>query len=168
MLDRVATQNPQLVDKFGGHAMAAGLSMEEGNLPQFIETINLVITESVDPLVFEEKLFSDGALHRDEFTMQGADQIRFAAPWGQHFPAPVFDNQFEIIQKRTLKDAHIKCVLRLLVNGEATATTVDAIAFNVDLAAWPAQGSIVHLLYRLDINEFRGISSVQLMVDRLL
>lgn len=168
MLDRVATENPQLIDKFGGHAMAAGLSMEEEKLPQFIDAISLVIKESVDPFIFEEKLFSDGRLKRDEFNLQTADQLRFAAPWGQHFPAPVFDNQFEIIQKRILKNAHVKLILRLLIANQATATTVDAIAFNVDLDAWPEQGTVVHLLYRLDVNEFRGVSSVQLMVDRLL
>ncbi|MCK5918760.1 MAG: single-stranded-DNA-specific exonuclease RecJ [Cocleimonas sp.] len=168
ILDVVATQNTNLVDKFGGHAMAAGLSMAEENLPQFIDAINHVIKEQVDASVFEEKLFSDGALQRDEFNLNSADQIRFAAPWGQLFPAPVFDNQFQIIQKRILKNAHIKLTLRLIENESPTATTVDAIAFNVNLEEWPEQGALVHLLYKLDVNEFRGVSSPQLMIDRLL
>ncbi len=168
ILDIVATQNPKLVDKFGGHAMAAGLSMAEQNLPQFIEAINCVIKEQVDATVFEEKLFSDGALQRDEFNLNSADEIRFAAPWGQHFPAPVFDNQFQIIQRRILKNAHIKLTLRLIENDNPTATTVEAIAFNVNLEEWPEQGALVHLLYKLEVNEFRGVSSPQLMIDRLL
>jgi single-stranded-DNA-specific exonuclease len=168
VLDAVATQNPQLVDKFGGHAMAAGLSMMEESLPQFIDAITTVIKTQVDDAVFQEKLWSDGGLKQGEFTLNNADQIRFAAPWGQHFPAPIFDNQFEIVQKRILKNAHIKLTLRLIENKKSTSTTVDAIAFNVDLEEWPKEGGVVHLLYRLDVNEFRGVSSVQLMVDRLM
>ncbi|RTZ65926.1 MAG: hypothetical protein DSZ29_03655 [Aquificaceae bacterium] len=168
ILDVVATQNPKLIDKFGGHAMAAGLSMAESKLPEFIAAITTAITEQCDASIFQEKLLSDGALQRDELNLNSADQIRFAAPWGQHFPAPVFDNYFEIMQKRILKNAHVKLVLRLMENQEKTATTVDAIAFNVNLDEWPEQGAIVHLLYKLDVNEFRGVSSAQLMVDRLL
>ena len=167
-LDWVATKNPQLIDKFGGHAMAAGLSLAEEKLPQFITAITAVINEQVDPTIFEEKLLTDGALTSTEFNLNSADQIRFAAPWGQYFPAPVFDNQFEIVQKKILKNAHVKLVLRLLDNKKQTATTIDAIAFNVNLEEWPEQGALVHLLYRLDINEFRGRKSVQLMIDRLL
>jgi single-stranded-DNA-specific exonuclease len=168
ILDSVATQNPQLIDKFGGHAMAAGLSLSEDKLPQFIDAITTIIHQQVDEAVFQEKLFTDGALKPDEFNLNSADQIRFATPWGQHFPAPVFDNQFEIVQKKILKNAHVKLVLCLLDNKKQTATTIDAIAFNVNLEEWPEQGALVHLLYRLDINEFRGVSSVQLMIDRLL
>jgi len=168
ILDVVATQNPKLIDKFGGHAMAAGLSMAEEKLPAFIEAITIAINEQCDPAIFQEKLLSDGELQVDELNLSSADLIRFAAPWGQHFPAPAFDNQFEIIQKRILKNAHVKLVLRLILNQEKTATTVDAIAFNVDLEEWPEQGATVHLLYKLDVNEFRGISSAQLLIDRLL
>ncbi len=168
ILDVVATQNPNLIDKFGGHAMAAGLSMGEEKLPEFIEAITTAITEQCDSSIFQEKLLSDGELQIDELNLNSADQIRFAAPWGQHFPAPVFDNHFEIIQKRILKNAHVKLVLRLILNQEKTATTIDAIAFNVNLEEWPEQGAKVHLLYKLDVNEFRGVSSAQLMIDRLL
>jgi single-stranded-DNA-specific exonuclease len=168
ILDSVATQTPQLIDKFGGHAMAAGLSLAEEKLPDFINAITNVIHQQVDPTVFKERLLSDGALKRDEFTLNSANQLRFAAPWGQHFPAPIFDNQFEIIQKRILKNAHIKLTLRLLENSTSTATTVDAIAFNVDLEQWPEQSAVVHLLYKLDVNEFRGVSSPQLIVERLI
>jgi single-stranded-DNA-specific exonuclease len=148
--------------------MAAGLSLSEDKLPQFIDAITTIIHQQVDEAVFQEKLFTDGALNPDEFNLNRADQIRFATPWVQHFPAPVFDNQFEIVQKKILKNAHVKLVLCLLDNKKQTATTIDAIAFNVNLEEWPEQGALVHLLYRLDINEFRGVSSVQLMIDRLL
>ncbi len=168
ILDSVATQNPHLINKFGGHAMAAGLSLSEEKLPQFINAITTIIHQQVDKTVFQEKLFTDGALKSNEFHLNSADQIRFAAPWGQHFPAPVFDNQFKIIQKKILKNAHIKLVLHLIDNKKQTTTTIDAIAFNVNLKEWPEQGALVHLLYRLDVNEFRGLSTVQLMVERLL
>lgn len=168
VLDLVATQNPQLIDNFGGHAMAAGLSLPEANFSCFVDAITAVINEHCEKEIFQEKVYSDGALQSDELNLNSADDIRFAAPWGQHFPAPVFDNQFEIVQKRVLKDAHVKLVLRLIENNEATGTTVEAIAFNADLNKWPEQGAWIHILYKLDVNEFRGVSSPQLMVDRLL
>ncbi len=168
ILDSVATKNPQLIDKFGGHAMAAGLSLAAEKLPLFIEAITSVIEQQIDPIFFQEKLLTDGSLKAGEFTLNSANQIRFAAPWGQYFPAPVFNNQFKIIQKRVLKNSHLKLTLCLYNGQKTTKTIVDAIAFNADLQKWSEQGEVVHLLYHLDINEFQERISVQLMVNKLL
>lgn len=168
VLDLVATKNPELIDKFGGHAMAAGLSLSEKKFPEFVDAITTVIDQHYSQDIFQEILLSDGALGINELTIDHAHQLRFAAPWGQHFPAPLFDNHFEIIEKRILKEAHVKLVLRLLDDQQKTATTIDGIAFNVDLDQWPDQGAEVHLLYQLEVNEFRGIRSAQLMINQLL
>ncbi len=162
--DEVASQTPGLLEKFGGHAMAAGLTLEKKNLDKFIKTICDVVARQADDQTFEEIHYSDGELKAEEFELKCADELRYAIPWGQHFPAPAFDNKFVIVNKRLLKEKHYKLVLR--PNGQSR--TVSAIAFNVDIEAWPEDGGEVHLLYRLDVNEFRDTTSLQLMVERLL
>lgn len=167
VLDEVATSYPTLLEKFGGHAMAAGLTLEASRLDEFTQAICEVVEKKSDSDTFLEIHHTDGKLEEDDFDLRKADELRFAAPWGQHFPAPVFDNHFVIVNKRLLKEKHYKLLLRP-VNSEAHGRTVAAIAFNVDVASWPDEGGVVHLLYRLEINEFRGDSSLQLMVEKLL
>jgi single-stranded-DNA-specific exonuclease len=164
IFDEVATKNPNLLNKFGGHAMAAGLSLEASQLDEFTQAICDVVQSHVNDETFQEIHYSDGELKPDDFELKSADDLRYAAPWGQHFPAPVFDNHFTIVNKRLLKDKHYKLVLRPL----DTSRTVNAIAFNIDIESWPEEGGNVHLLYRLEVNEFRDTSSLQLMVERLL
>jgi len=164
IFDEVATKHPNLLNKFGGHAMAAGLSLEASKLDEFTQAICDVVQGHANDETFQEIHYSDGELNPDDFELKSADDLRYAAPWGQHFPAPVFDNRFTIINKRLLKDKHYKLVLRP-INAEHT---VNAIAFNIDIENWPEEGGDVHLLYRLEVNEFRDASSLQLMVERLL
>ena len=162
--DEVASANPGLLDKFGGHAMAAGLTLNNNSLDKFTKAICEVVSRQADDDTFNEIHYSDGELNGDDFELQCADQLRYAVPWGQHFPAPAFDNKFVIVNKRLLKEKHYKLVLR--PNGQSR--TVAAIAFNIDIEAWPEEGGEVHLLYRLDVNEFRDTVSLQLMVEKLL
>lgn len=164
IFDEVATNYPGLLDKFGGHAMAAGLSLKRNQLAEFTEAICDVVTKHVNTETFQEVHFSDGKLHPKEFELKQADELRYAAPWGQHFPAPVFDNRFKLVNKRLLKEKHLK--LQLVPEGQSCS--VAAIAFNVDVDKWPEEGEIVHLLYRLEVNEFRGSSSLQLMIEQLI
>ncbi|MEE9325933.1 MAG: single-stranded-DNA-specific exonuclease RecJ [Cocleimonas sp.] len=164
IFDEVATNYPGLLDKFGGHAMAAGLSLRKNQLAEFTEAICDVVTKQVNTETFQEVHLSDGKLHPKEFELKQADELRYAAPWGQHFPAPVFDNRFKLVNKRLLKEKHLK----LLLVPEGQSRSVAAIAFNVDIDKWPEEGETVHLLYRLEVNEFRGSSSLQLMVDQLI
>ncbi|GAA0427182.1 single-stranded-DNA-specific exonuclease RecJ [Cocleimonas flava] len=170
--DEVASGNPGLLDKFGGHAMAAGLTLDESKLEGFKKAICDVVARQADDETFEEIHYSDGELEADDFQLKHADQLRFAVPWGQHFPAPAFDNKFIIVNKRILKEKHLKMVLKpISFDSDGVfnqGRTVDAIAFNIDVNSWPTEGDEVHLLYRLEVNEFRETCSLQLMVEKLL
>ncbi len=173
VFDEVASGYPGLLDKFGGHAMAAGLTLDESKLAEFKSAICEVVARQVNDETFEEVYYSDGELQVSDFQLKCADQLRFAMPWGQHFPAPTFDNKFIIINKRILKEKHLKMILKPIgVSGEEgggnQARTINAIAFNVDLSTWPAEGEEVHLLYRLEVNEFRESCSLQLMIEKRL
>lgn len=164
VFDAVASQNEKLLEKFGGHAMAAGLSLNLSQLETFQKAICDVVRLQANEETFQELHYSDGELIADEFELHQAEALRYAAPWGQHFPAPVFNNQFSIINKRLLKDKHYKLILKPLDQNRS----INAIAFNVDVEHWPEEGGIVHLLYRLEVNEFRDTRSLQLMVEKLL
>jgi single-stranded-DNA-specific exonuclease len=108
---------------------------------------------------------SDGELNPEDFELNLATELRFAGPWGQHFPEPVFDGRFSIVSQRLVGEKHLKLVL----TPEGGDTLLDAIAFNVDLNVWPNQSiAQVEIAYRLDVNEFRGRRSVQLMVEQLV
>jgi len=164
IFDTVASQNKGLLTKFGGHAMAAGLTLKLNQLETFKSAICNVVRQQVNQETFQELYYSDGELQPDEFDLQQAESLRYAAPWGQHFPAPVFDNQFIIVNKRLLKEKHYKLILKPLEQSRS----INAIAFNVDIDAWPVEGEIVHLLYRLEVNEYRDTRSLQLLIEKLL
>ncbi len=164
ILDEVASLNPDLLEKFGGHAMAAGLTLKKQHLKRFTKAICDVVDKQANAETFQEVHLSDGELKADDFELKCADELRYAAPWGQHFPAPAFDNHFTIVNKRLLKEKHYKLVLRPLNQQR----TVNAIAFNVDSECWPEEGDDVHLLYRLESNEFRDTVSLQLIIEKLL
>lgn len=164
VFDNVASHNEGLLEKFGGHAMAAGLTLKLAQLEVFKKAICDIVRKQVNTVTFQELHYSDGELQADEFDLQQAETLRYAAPWGQHFPAPVFDNQFVIVNKRLLKDKHFKLILKPLEQNRS----INAIAFNVDVNSWPEEGEIVHLLYRLEVNEFRDTRSLQLMIEKLL
>jgi len=168
ILDEVATATPGLLDKFGGHAMAAGLSLKKSRFDDFVDAITQVVMTQADDETFDEIQHSDGELQAEDFDLKCADALRYAAPWGQHFPAPLFDNRFVILNKRILKDKHLKLVLCPLGSKQKRGRNVSAIAFNVDLQHWPEEGEQVHLLYKLDVNEYQGSCSLQLMVERLI
>lgn len=164
-LDRVAATHPGLVTKFGGHAMAAGLSLPRENLDAFGSALETVVGEWLDNVELEAVVESDGELPADALELELARLLRYAAPWGQHFPEPVFDGLFEVLGQRIVGDRHLKLVL---VHPEQPGRPLDAIAFNVDTGLWPDE-SVRRLLiaYRLDCNYFRGEERLQLMVEHL-
>ncbi|MGB1310241.1 MAG: single-stranded-DNA-specific exonuclease RecJ [Leucothrix sp.] len=164
VLDRVATLNPKLVEKFGGHAMAAGLSIRAEDYASFQAAVVEVVAGVTDAATFKEEVLTDGALEQDYYQLDVAQELAQAVPWGQGFPAPLFDDEFEIVARRELKQAHLK--LQLRPSGQHSA--INAIAFNVEMDEWPAIGGKVHLLYQLSINEYNGVRSLQLIVQRLL
>lgn len=162
MLDLVDKKIPNLLIKFGGHAMAAGLSLKEADFKLFAKTLNEVLQEHVGSELLNNVVFSDGQLAAQQFTLQQTQELRDAGPWGQGFPAPLFDGSFKLLQQRLVGEKHLKMVLQI------EDKAIDAIAFNVDLQSWPNPSvKSVYCTYRLDINEFRGNRSVQMLVELL-
>lgn len=161
VLDRVATQNPGLVSKFGGHAMAAGLSIARKDFEKFAAAFNEEVSQLLTTDDLHNVIHSDGALPEQEINLPLAGLLENAGPWGQHFPEPVFDGRFEVVQRRIVGDRHLKLVLRH-PEGERL---IDAIAFNCVDDEWPESVRFAEIAYRLNINEYRGQYSVQLMVD---
>ncbi|HFD87362.1 MAG TPA: single-stranded-DNA-specific exonuclease RecJ [Gammaproteobacteria bacterium] len=159
-LERVHSQHPGMIEKFGGHAMAAGLSMKKQHLPAFQQAFD----DAVRAMLPEDKLnpviISDGDLSDDDLSMETASLLQTCGPWGQTFPEPVFDGRFQIRERRVLKEKHLKFTLQP-VGGN---TSVEAIVFNIDPDTWPAAGQPIHLAYTLDINRFRGAESLQLII----
>lgn len=164
-LDAIAKRHPELLSKFGGHAMAAGLSLKKVDLPAFTAAFDEEVKNQLNESDLLSTLFTDGALQANELTLDVAYLLKTAGPWGQHFPEPVFEGVFKIASKRILQGKHLK--LTLLVD-ERTGQCVDAIAFNVDGDFWNATSAdSVKIVYKLDINEFRGNTQLQLLVDYL-
>lgn len=163
VLDRVATRHPGLISKFGGHAMAAGLSLPHAHLSTFEQAFDEAVREMADPHDLEAAIWSDGELGPTELRLELAQQLREAGPWGQAFPEPLFHGEFLCLNQRLLQERHLK----LSLAHPDDNTVFDAIAFNVDRAQWPTSASRVRLAYRLDVNEFRGVVSLQLRVEYL-
>lgn len=164
ILDAIATRHPGLILKFGGHAMAAGLSLEKSAYRDFAEAFVVEVTRHVDDVNLQAIIESDGELRESDFDLALATELRFAGPWGQHFPEPVFDGQFQIVQQRLVGEKHLKLVLSPV----GSRQLIDAIAFNVNLDIWPDDTiDTVALAYRLDVNEFRGQRSLQLMIENI-
>lgn len=153
---------PHLMKKFGGHAMAAGLTISRQALDEFTQVFNEVVSSQLTDLHLQHSLLSDGELPIEDFNLEMVNLLRDAGPWGQGFPEPLFDDVFEIVEQRIVGDKHLK--LRLMKSGKI----LDAIAFFVDIALWPNHRcQSVRAAYRLDINEYKGRRSVQLIVDYL-
>ena len=164
-LDAVATQNPGLITKFGGHAMAAGLSLTEDKLAEFEQAFQQQVAELISEDDLQARLVTDGSLDAHQLSMHTAELLRDAGPWGQQFPEPCFQGDFHIVQQRIVGEKHLKLVLAPQHQPEIA---IDAIWFNIDTARWPnPEAQTVHCVYRLDINEFRGVESLQLMVQHL-
>jgi single-stranded-DNA-specific exonuclease len=165
ILDAVATRHPGLVTRFGGHAMAAGLTLPRDSYDAFSQAFVEEVSRHAEDVHLQAVIESDGELNADDFQLELATELRFAGPWGQHFPEPMFDGRFQIVSQRLVGEKHLKLVL--MPTGSSTA--VDAIAFNIDLDVWPDEKiDQVEIAYRLDVNEFRGRQTVQLMVEHLV
>ncbi|MBB3045866.1 single-stranded-DNA-specific exonuclease [Litorivivens lipolytica] len=165
VLDSVDKRCPGAIVKFGGHAMAAGLSLKRDRLQDFSEAFAQVIDEQSDPELFVASLVSDGELGAGDLNEPLARQLLDAGPWGQHFPEPRFDGEFLLLNQRIVGEKHLKFVVAPLSNPQQA---IDAIAFNIDVEQWPNPDvRRVRLYYALDINRFRGNEQLQLMVQSL-
>jgi single-stranded-DNA-specific exonuclease len=161
-LDAVATQNPGLITKFGGHAMAAGLSLEKSSLKAFEQALQQQVMDTIEPDDLEATLKTDGELAACLMTKQSAETIRDAGPWGQSFPEPSFQGIFTLKSQRIVGERHLKVVLAPV---DDESQQLDGIYFNIDIDQWPTSITTVHCVYRLDINEFRGRETLQLLIQ---
>ena len=163
-LSVVAAQHPDLMGKYGGHAMAAGLSLPQENFPLFAEAFDAEVRRQLREEDLTGRLLTDGALAMTEFNLELARALRDAGPWGQHFPEPLFHGVFQLLEKRIVGERHLKVVLK----SECGSVKIDGIAFGIDPQAWAnARVDWVELAYKLDLNEFRGKESVQLMIAHI-
>lgn len=159
VLDTVAARHPGLLSRFGGHAMAAGLSLPRAALPAFTAAFDAVIAASVDPAALTPFIYTDGALAISEMTLELARLLGTAAPWGQAFPEPLFDGEFDVRQRRIVGTDHLKLQL-----GAGTQCFA-AIAFGAAAAPWAANAKRIRAAYRLSVNEYQGSESLQLVIE---
>jgi len=174
VLDGIATRHPGLIEKFGGHAMAAGMSLPETNLEPFRAAFAAEVAARAGADILRGVIHSDGELLPGEMCIATARVLKQAGPWGQGFPEPVFDGGFIVADARIVGGRHLKLLLREAQGDgvEAGPRCFDAIAFGyADAAASPAApirpGAAVELAYRLEINEYNGAESVQLNCQHL-
>jgi single-stranded-DNA-specific exonuclease len=163
-LDAVAASHPQLISKFGGHAMAAGLTLPQENFPAFCEAFDAQVRSQLCEEDLTGRLLSDGTLGVEEFHLELARALRNAGPWGQHFPEPMFHGVFQLVEQRVVGERHLKVTLKT----ECGSVSLDGIAFGVDREVWPDPSvRWVQLAYKLDLNEFRGRETVQLLITHI-
>ena len=163
-LSVVAAQHPELISKYGGHAMAAGLTLPEANFPLFSQAFDEEVRRQFREEDLTGRLLSDGSLAIEEFHLELARALRHAGPWGQHFPEPLFHGVFQLVEQRIVGERHLKVVLKT----ECGSVKLDGIAFGVDREVWPNPTiRWVELAYKLDLNEFRGNETVQLMIAHI-
>ena len=161
-LAKIHAQYPELILKFGGHAMAAGLTIREEMLDDFTQIFDQVVRQSITANELNQIIFSDGSLDQADFNLQLAYLIRDGGPWGQAFPEPIFFFFFTVNEQRIVGEKHLKLTLR------KDNQVLNAIAFFVNLDEWPKSNiKTIKAAYRLDINEYRGEENLQLIIDYL-
>ena len=160
LLEAVHAAQADVIVKFGGHAMAAGLTIAESNYDKFRRLVSEQLGRLYPSADFSGAIVSDGVLPKSALNLDFARKLREAGPWGAGFPEPVWSGDFEVVEQRTVGDKHLKLRVRPADGGNA----VDAIAFN---QAGPAWRGVVQLAYRLDVNEYRGFESAQLVVEQI-
>ncbi len=163
MLDRVDKLSPGLIGRFGGHAMAAGLTLPADGFATFASLFDTVVREQLGGEPIGETVYTDGELPGGALDLRTAELLRYAGPWGQDFPEPLFEGDFEIITQRIVGERHLKLLVQAL--GDAGGSTLDAIAFNHPELL---RTEFARLYYRLDVNEYRGNRSAQLIVEHIV
>lgn len=155
-LAAIAARAPTLLQKFGGHAMAAGLSLDVAKFPAFAAAFAAEVARQLDREALTGKVVTDGSLHGEIVDLDLAHRLHAAGPWGQAFPEPLFDDEFTVLEHRWLQEKHLRLRLRAADGG-----TLEAIAFNQTERAVGAQ---IHAAYSLDINEYQGVRALQLRI----
>lgn len=161
VLTDVATRHPELLSKFGGHAMAAGLSLKREQLDAFKAAFQEEVRRHAGDMDLEPTVHSDGSLNDADFSLETAELLQSQGPWGQGFPEPLFDGDFEVLDCRIMKDQHLKWKLK----APGGSRPLEAVAFRVENpAAWLGLQNL-RMAYKLDANEFQGRRSLQLMIE---
>ena len=162
-LDTVSKREPGLITRFGGHAMAAGLTLPRAHFDRFAQAFDEVVRASLDDGALDGTIETDGELAGDELGLDLAAAVRDAGPWGPAFPEPLFDGVFRVHDTRLRKDVH----LRLTVTALGGSPRLEAIAFNAVNHGWPLDAEQVRLVYRLEVNSYRGLDRAQLVVTHM-
>lgn len=164
MLEAIASQYPGLLKKFGGHAMAAGLTIDADRFDTFQLALDFIASRWVSEDMLQAELLTDGELPQDCMALEFADLLQQSGPWGQAFPEPVFEGEFRLVQQKVLADKHLKLMLQ-----HSSGQLLDAIWFNADRRNWPdVNVQQVRLAYQLDINEYRQQQNLQLLVRHMM
>jgi len=158
VLDSIAARHPDLLSRFGGHAMAAGLSLRASHYARFVAAFDAAIAASVAPEALTQILFTDGELDAADMTLELARLLSTAAPWGQAFPEPLFDGEFEVRRRRLVGSDHLRLDLH------CAGGAFEAIAFHAAEAAW-ADAEAIRAAYRLSVNEWQGVERLQLVIE---
>lgn len=162
VLANITALKPGLIKRFGGHAMAAGLTIKRDNFVTFTQVFNKVLASCLDPTTLQNLLYSDGTLLETELNLNIAEMLANSGPWGQAFPEPIFDDVFELLEQKLLSGKHLKLTL-----GKGSLQ-IKAIAFNIDNEHWPNyRCQLAHVAYRLDINYYLKKRSLQLIVEQI-
>jgi single-stranded-DNA-specific exonuclease len=163
VLDTVAARHPDVISKFGGHAMAAGLSLPKDKYDEFVEAYKQVLKEWLTDEDLQAEILSDGELNDKNLSLATAKILRASGPWGQGFPVPVFDGEFKVLDYRVVGEHHLKLTLQ----SPQGNNTLNAIAFNYANFDWNNRAAVVFAAYELEVNHFRGIESPQLLIKHL-
>jgi len=163
VLDTVAAKYPNIISKFGGHAMAAGLSLDKNKYEQFIQAYNSVLSTWINEDDLLQEILSDGELGANQFDLNTAKSLRSSGPWGQGFPVPIFDGEFKVLDYRVVGEHHLKLTLQ----PKTSEQILNAIAFNFMNYQWDNRAAIVHVAFELDVNHYRGIETPQLLIKHL-
>ncbi|HLY53506.1 MAG TPA: DHHA1 domain-containing protein, partial [Steroidobacteraceae bacterium] len=166
VLEALATRHPDLISRFGGHAMAAGLQLPRARLDEFARAFDEEVERHMGGRAAANAVETDGELAVGEIALDTAEALRAGGPWGQAFPEPSFDGLFNIRNARVIGERHVK----MWVEPPASGRSFDAIAFNhlAPGSAAELPAGLAQLVYRLDINEYQGERRLQLLVDHLL
>jgi len=163
IMEAVATKNPGLISNFGGHAMAAGLSIDHSKYDTFCREFDKEVQNHLTNDQLSHTIYSDGALQAEDYNLGLAEQLQFGGPWGQGFPEPLFDGLFDVLERRVVGESHLKLRLKF----PDSHCIVEGIAFNNNDSAWPKSVKQVVLAYKLAVNEFRGTRSPQIIIEHI-
>ena len=162
-LEAVALRHPPLLTRFGGHAMAAGVSLAPGDFAAFAQAFGREVAARADPVDLAGAIVTDGSLAEDELGLEVAESLREGGPWGQGFPEPLFDGEFAVLRQQVFGERHRRLTVRLPGGQRA----VEAVAFNALEHPWPADGGVVRIAYRLEVNDWRGTRAARLVVEEV-